>query len=45
VIFREALVAGKRTVACLFAGPRATVYEAFQELLLDELASEHPPAE
>ncbi len=45
VIFRESFIKGKRIVACAFAGPRETVYEAFAELLLDELASKHPSAQ
>ena len=39
VIFREAFENGQRVIKCLFAGPRKTIYEAFQELLLDEMAS------
>ena len=42
VIFREACDAGERQILCLFAGPRKTVYEAFEELLLDELTLPHP---
>jgi len=38
VIFREGFEQGVRTINCLFAGPRVTVYEAFAEILLDELA-------
>ena len=38
VIFREAFEDGWRVIKCLFAGPRSTVYEAFAELTLDELA-------
>lgn len=37
VIFREDFSGGQRVIKCLFAGPRTTVYETFQELLLDEL--------
>ena len=38
VIFREAFEGGQRVIKCLYAGPRSSVYESFQELLLDELA-------
>ena len=38
VIFREDFEAGQRVLKCLYAGPRSTVYEAFSELMLDELA-------
>jgi mRNA-degrading endonuclease RelE of RelBE toxin-antitoxin system len=38
VIFREAVQEGQRTLLCLAAGPRKTVYEALAELLLDDLA-------
>lgn len=38
VIFREAVQDGQRTLLCLFAGPRKTVYEALAELLLDDLS-------
>ena len=38
LIFRETVAQGQRTIACLFAGPRSTVYEAFAELFLDELS-------
>ena len=39
VIFRETSVAGERQILCVFAGPRSTVYEAFAELVLDELSA------
>jgi len=39
VIFAEASVRGARQIQCLFAGPRSTVYEAFAELVLDELSA------
>lgn len=39
VLFRESFERGERVVKCLHAGPRSTVYETFQELFLDELAS------
>jgi len=45
IIFREAFSKGIRTLNCLYAGPRSTVYEAFQELFLDALASKHLPEE
>ncbi len=38
VIFREDFAEGQRIIRCLFAGPRKTVYEIFQEILLDDLA-------
>lgn len=38
VIFREDFENGQRVIKCIFAGPRLTVYDAFRELLLDELA-------
>jgi mRNA-degrading endonuclease RelE of RelBE toxin-antitoxin system len=38
LIFREGFEAGEREIRFLYAGPRSTVYETFQELLLDELA-------
>jgi hypothetical protein len=37
VIFAEASARGRREIQCIFAGPRSTVYEAFAELVLDEL--------
>lgn len=43
VIFRESAVEGERHILCLDAGPRATVYEIFAEILLDELAAADPP--
>ena len=39
IIFREAFEHGGRVIKCLYAGPRSNVYEAFQEILLDELSS------
>jgi mRNA-degrading endonuclease RelE of RelBE toxin-antitoxin system len=46
VIFGEAAGEGERLILCLYAGPRATVYELFAEILLDELAAtESPPPE
>jgi len=39
IIFREAFEDGERIIKCLYAGPRSTVYETFQEVLLDELTS------
>ena len=39
VLFREGSERGARVIKCLYAGPRSTVYEAFQEIFLDELAS------
>ena len=39
VIFREAFVAGQREIRFIYAGPRSTVYEAFQSLFIDDLAS------
>lgn len=39
VLFRETHAGGQREIKCLHAGPRSTVYETFQELFLDELAS------
>ncbi len=44
VIFREDFEGGRRAIKCLHAGPRTSVYETFQELLLDELASNVPLA-
>ena len=38
VIFAEASVRGERQIQCVFAGPRSTAYEAFAELVLDELS-------
>ena len=38
VIFREAFEKKGRVIKCLYAGPRSTVYEAFHEVLIDELA-------
>jgi len=38
VIFREGIEAGRRTIFCIAAGPRNTVYETFEELALDDLA-------
>lgn len=38
IIFREAFVSDCRAVECLFAAPRNTVYEAFEEMLLDSLS-------
>jgi hypothetical protein len=37
IIFREAFEGGQRVIKCLYAGPRSSVYESFQEILLDEL--------
>jgi mRNA-degrading endonuclease RelE of RelBE toxin-antitoxin system len=37
VIFREDFERGQRVVRCLHAGPRSTVYECFEEILLDEM--------
>lgn len=37
VIFREDFERGQRVVKCLHAGPRSTVYETFEEILLDEM--------
>ena len=37
IIFREAFQGGQRRIVCLYAGPRQSVYEAFEELLLDDL--------
>lgn len=37
IIFREDFADGQRVIKCLYAGPRHTIYETFQELLLDEL--------
>lgn len=37
VIFRESFESGQRQILCLYAGPRATIYETFEELLLDDL--------
>jgi mRNA-degrading endonuclease RelE of RelBE toxin-antitoxin system len=39
VIFREDFERGQRVVKCLHAGPRSTVYENFQEILLDDLTT------
>ncbi|HEY1662783.1 MAG TPA: hypothetical protein VGI03_10220 [Verrucomicrobiae bacterium] len=39
VLFRESFERGERVIKCLYAGPRSTVYETFQEIFLDELAS------
>lgn len=39
IIFRETFFEGERTVACLFADPRSTVYETFIELFIDELGT------
>jgi len=44
IIFREAFEGGQRVIKCIYAGPRSSVYESFQEVLLDELTSEHPSA-
>lgn len=38
VIFREAFENGQRVIKCLYAGPRSSVYESFQTVLLDELS-------
>ena len=43
IIFREAFQDGQRRILCLYAGPRQSVYEAFEELLLDDLISERRP--
>ena len=45
IIFREAFQDGQRRILCLYAGPRQSVYEAFEELLLDDLSSERPPGQ
>ena len=37
VIFREAFEGGQRVLKCLYAGPRSSVYESFQQILLDDL--------
>lgn len=37
VIFREDFEQGRRVIKCLHAGPRSSVYESFQEILLDDL--------
>ena len=39
VIFREDFERGQRVIKCLHAGPRSTVYESFQEILLDDLTT------
>lgn len=39
VLFREANENGARVIKCLHAGVLSTVYEAFQELFLDELGA------
>jgi mRNA-degrading endonuclease RelE of RelBE toxin-antitoxin system len=39
VLFRESFERGERVIKCLYAGPRSSVYETFQEIFLDELAS------
>ncbi len=39
VLFRESFERGERVIKCLHAGPRSSVYETFQEIFLDELAS------
>ena len=44
VVFRESSEAGQRLILCVFAGPRSTVYEAFAELVLDELAAVPSPS-
>lgn len=38
LIFREAFADGKREIRFLHAGPRSTVYEAFQDLVLNDIA-------
>ena len=35
VIFEYELVAGKRTITCVFAGPREWIYEVFQSRLME----------
>lgn len=39
VIYREDYAEGERCLKCLFAGERQTVYEAFEQILLDDLAN------
>jgi mRNA-degrading endonuclease RelE of RelBE toxin-antitoxin system len=39
IIFREDFDGGQRVLKCLYAGTRSSVYESFQEVLLDELAA------
>lgn len=39
IIFRESVRAGERQILCLYAAPRSTVYEAFSQLLIDELSA------
>ena len=39
VIFFETTTNGQRTIECIYAAPRNTVYEVFRLLFLDELAS------
>ena len=36
-IVSEAFENGERVIKCLYAAPRSSVYESFQEILLDEL--------
>jgi mRNA-degrading endonuclease RelE of RelBE toxin-antitoxin system len=38
VLFFENFDSGQRTIECIMAGPRNTIYETFAELLLDELS-------
>jgi hypothetical protein len=40
IIFREDFEGGQRVIKRLYAGPRQTIYEMFQELLLDEVGSD-----
>ena len=39
IIFRQDYLAGQRVIKCLYAGPRKTIYEAFQEVFLDDLST------
>jgi len=35
VIFEYEIIAGRRTITCVFAGPRKWIYEVFQSRLLE----------
>jgi len=39
LVFTESAVERVRVIDCIYAGPRSSVYEAFAELILDELSS------
>ena len=35
VIFEYGIIGGKRTISCVFAGPRKGIYEVFQSRLME----------